>query len=66
MGLKESRALKGLQGRKVVRESSPGCFYFDEEVWQAVRAARIKMALMLLAAVGMTALVGFYAASAAR
>ncbi len=66
MGLEESRAIKRLQGRKVVRESSPGCYYFDEEVWQAVRSARIKMALMLLAAIGMTALVGLYAVSAAR
>ncbi len=66
MGIEESWAIERLENRKVVRESSPGCYYFDEEVWQAVRATRIKMALMLLAAVGMTALVGLYAVSAAR
>ena len=66
MGLDENRAVKRLVERKVVRESSPGCFYFDEEVWQSVRSARLKMALMLLAAVGMTALVGLYAVYAAR
>ncbi len=66
MGLEENRAVRRLVDRKVVRESSPGCYYFDEEVWQSVRGARIKMALMLLAAVVMTALVGLYATAAAR
>ena len=66
MGLDESMALRRLERRAVVRESSPGCYYFDEEVWQAVRAARLRMALMILAALAVTALVGLYAAAPNR
>jgi hypothetical protein len=64
IGLEESRALNRLKRNEVVRESSPGCFYFDEEVWQAVRATRRRMMIMILVAIGLTALVGLYAASA--
>jgi hypothetical protein len=49
-----------------VRESSPGCYYFDEEVWLGVRATRIRMAIMLISAVGLTALVGLYAVVGSR
>ena len=66
MGLEESRALRRLQRHEVVRESSPGCFYFDEATWQAVRSTRLRMILMTLGALVLTALVGVYAASANR
>ncbi|MGK2961710.1 MAG: hypothetical protein ACSLFK_06115 [Gemmatimonadaceae bacterium] len=66
MGLEETRALGRLRRHEVVRESSPGCFYFEEEVWLAVRAARIRMAIMLISAVGLTALVGLYAVAGSR
>ena len=66
IGLEESMALRRLERREVVRESSPGCYYFDEEVWQTVRAARRRMGLMIAAALVLTALVGLYAASANR
>jgi hypothetical protein len=64
MGLEESRALRRLERHKVVRESSPACFYFDEEVWQAVRSSRLRMGLMILAAIILVLAVGFYTATA--
>jgi len=66
MALQETRALRRLERQEVVRESSPGCYYFDEEVWLGVRATRIRMAIMLISAVGLTALVGLYAVVGSR
>lgn len=66
LGLEESMAFKRLQRHEVVRESSPGCYHFDEEVWQALRSSRLKMTLMIVGAALLTALVGLYAATANR
>lgn len=66
IGIEETMAFRRLCNRAVVRESSPGCYYFDEESWQALRSMRLKFALTLLAAVALVALVGLYAASASR
>jgi hypothetical protein len=66
IGVEESMALRRLIRHDVVRESSPGCFYFDEEVWQELRAARGRMSLMFLAAIVLVALVGVYAVAANR
>lgn len=48
MGLDESHAMKRLIRRSVVREATPGLFYFDEEVFQSVRAQRRRMAFLML------------------
>lgn len=66
IGLEESMALRRLERHEVVRESSPGCYYLDEEAWQAMRATRLRMALMILAAALLTGLVGLYATVANR
>ena len=66
IGLTESMALRRLGRHEVVRESSPGCFYFDEDVWQAVRADRMRMGLMIVAALVLTGLLGLYASWASR
>jgi hypothetical protein len=66
LGLEENMAMRRLERQEVVHESSPGCYYFDEEVWLAVRATRIRMAIMLVLAVGLTALVGLYAVAGSR
>jgi hypothetical protein len=66
LGLEESRALSRLERHKIVRESSPGCYYFDEEIWDAVRKNRFRMALMIFAAVVLTLLVVTYTATANR
>lgn len=66
MGLDESMALKRLQQKEVVRESSPGCYWFDDTMWDELRATRMRMAMMLLAAVVLTGLVGLYTVWANR
>lgn len=63
IGLQESNAVKRLIRRAVVREASPGLFYFDEEVFQAVRAVRRRMAVVMLAAMLLVLLVITYGVS---
>lgn len=48
IGIGESRAVKRLINRTVIREASPGQFYFDEEVWLSVRSMRRRMAMVML------------------
>ena len=66
IGIDESLAVSRLQRRAVIREASPGLFYFDEDVWQAVRSMRRRMALFLLFAVLLAALAFFYTSMAAK
>ncbi|HEX2722633.1 MAG TPA: hypothetical protein VHM24_06915 [Gemmatimonadaceae bacterium] len=46
--IEENMAFRRLQRRSVVREASPGLFYWDEDVWQALRSMRLRMALLLI------------------
>ncbi|MDO8501930.1 MAG: hypothetical protein Q7S20_08795 [Gemmatimonadaceae bacterium] len=46
--LDDSMALRRLRRRAVIREASPGLFYFDEDVWHALHAMRVRMALLLV------------------
>jgi hypothetical protein len=48
IGIGESMAVKRLMRRSIIREASPGLFYFDEEVYLSVRAMRRRMALVML------------------
>lgn len=66
IAVEENRAFGRLKSREVIRESSPGCFYFDEEKWDFVRSTRMKLALTILAAMLMVALLALYAVSRAR
>ena len=66
IGLEESHAVKRLKKRAVIREASPGVFYFDEDVWQAVRSMRRRMALLLLFALVLSFLVIFYTSMGAK
>ena len=66
IGVEEGMTLRRLQRHAIVREPSPGCYYFDEETWDAVRATRLRLGLMVVIAVVITLLVGLYASSAAR
>jgi hypothetical protein len=43
IGTGESLALRRLRNRAVIREAAPGTFYLDEEVWAAVRRARLRI-----------------------
>lgn len=47
MGFGESQAVKRLHREAVIREASPGLYYLDEEVWNAVRSNRRRRALMV-------------------
>jgi len=47
IGIEENLAVRRLKRRAVIREAAPGLFYFDEDVWQAVRSMRRRMALLL-------------------
>jgi hypothetical protein len=48
IGIGETMAVKRLMRRSIIREASPGLFYFDEEVYLSVRAMRRRMALVML------------------
>jgi hypothetical protein len=47
VGLGQSLALRRLHNRAVIREAAPGLYYLDEEVWDAVRGTRVRIALVL-------------------
>ncbi|HEX6574308.1 MAG TPA: hypothetical protein VF042_04995 [Gemmatimonadaceae bacterium] len=49
IGIDDSMAVRRLKRRAVIREAGPGLFYFDEDVYKAVRGMRLRMALLLLA-----------------
>ena len=51
LGLGESTALRRLHDRAVIRESAPGMWYLDEEVWTAVRLTRRRLAIVALSIV---------------
>ena len=66
IGLQESNAVKRLIRRAVVREASPGLFYFDEEVFQSARAVRRRMAMVLLVTLGLILLFVVYGVGGSR
>jgi hypothetical protein len=43
IGLGESLAVRRLRNRAVIRETAPGVYYLDEEVWAAVRRTRLRL-----------------------
>ena len=51
IGIGESMAVRRLKRRAVIREAGPGLFYFDEDVYRAVRGTRRRMAFLLLVSV---------------
>jgi hypothetical protein len=48
IGLGQSLGLKRLRDRAVIRESAPGTYYLDEEVWTAVRRTRRRIATVFM------------------
>ena len=56
VGVEQAWPLSRLRRRAIVREASPGRYYLDEEVWEAIRGIRQRMAIIVL---GIVALVGF-------
>jgi len=41
-------AIRRLHDRAVIRESAPGLWYLDEEVWTAVQRTRRRVAVVML------------------
>jgi hypothetical protein len=56
IGLGDSLAIKRLHNRAVIREAAPDRWYLDEEVWEAVRRTRRRLATVLLSIVALIAL----------
>ena len=48
IGIDEGGAVRRLRKRAIIREPSPGLLYFDEDVYQAVRGMRRRMAIVML------------------
>ncbi len=53
IGIGESIAIKRLHNRAVIRESAPGMYYLDEEVWAAVRRTRRRLVSVLLSIIAL-------------
>jgi hypothetical protein len=60
VGLEENHTVRRMIKRAVIHESEPGLFYFDEDVWQSVRARRRRMAIVLLIAMVLLLIVSLY------
>jgi hypothetical protein len=56
IGLGESLAIKRLHNRAVIRESAPGMYYLDEEVWSAVVRTRRRLVVTLLSLIALFSL----------
>lgn len=62
VGVGEGLALRRLRRHEVIREASPGMFYLDEPVWNAVRNTRRRMVVVVLliaALIGIGVSLGF-------
>jgi hypothetical protein len=58
-----SLAVRRLRNRAVVREASPGVYYFDEEVWSALERLRRRLAFTFVAIMAILAIglaLGFF------
>ncbi|MES2305175.1 MAG: hypothetical protein V4558_06695 [Gemmatimonadota bacterium] len=62
----ESFAFRRLQQRAVVRQASSGGWYLDELSWEAVRAMRRRMAMLLITVVVVGGLMAYFATAASR
>lgn len=60
VGIDETLAVRRLKRRAVIREAAPGLFYFDEDVWQALRSMRRRMAFMLAGSLTLVLLLILY------
>ena len=61
-GIEETRTVRRLKNRAVIREAAPGLFYFDDDVWEAVRSTRRRMALLLVGTITLVLLLIIYGA----
>ncbi len=64
VGLGESRPVRRLIRHAVVRQSNPGMYYFDDEVYESVRSMRRRLVFVLVGAAMVFAAVGMYSVNA--
>jgi hypothetical protein len=57
-GFGASQAIKRLRNRAVIREAAPGTYYLDEEVWEAVRRTRQRIAMVMIISIVVVLLLG--------
>jgi hypothetical protein len=48
IGTGESGAFERLCEREVIRQPTPGCYYLDEEAWNAIRTNRSRLGIVLV------------------
>lgn len=60
IGIEETMAVRRLKKHAVIREASPGCLYFDEDVWQALSSMRRRMAFLLAGTIALIGLMVLY------
>ena len=51
IGIAEGGAFDRLCEREVIRQPTPGCYYLDEEAWNAIRSNRRRMGAVLVVTV---------------
>jgi uncharacterized protein YjiS (DUF1127 family) len=66
VGLENNFIVRRMIKRAVIHESEPGLYYFDEEVWQSVRAWRRRRAIGVLVVVAVVAIITLYVMSVFR
>ena len=66
VGLENNFIVRRMIKRAVIHESEPGLYYFDEEVWQSVRAWRRRRAIGVIVVVAVVAIITLYVMSAFR
>ena len=60
VGVEETMAVRRLRRHSVIREASPGLFYFDEDVWQSLSGMRRRMAILLAGTIILVLLLAAY------
>ena len=61
LGVHEGIALKRLRARAVLREAEEGRLYLDEPSWEALRALRQRLALVMLCLVVVLGFAAYFA-----
>ncbi len=61
IGVEQRLAFRRLRRRAVLREAAPGTLYLDEPAWEALRAMRRRLALVVLLAAPIVLVLGWLA-----
>ena len=61
IGLDENMTVRRLCRHSVIREPTPGQYYFDDEAWQALRALRLRWVLLVAGTMLLLGVLAVYA-----